>query len=81
MLNKYGDEICPPRYDKIDSYGFACGRLAVCRDGKWGFINRKGREVIECIYDEIFQFFEEKHCDVKLNGKKMTIDVYGKRIG
>lgn len=80
VLNKYGDEICPPRYDKIDSYGFACGRLAVCRDGKWGFINRKGREVIECIYDEIFQFFEEKHCEVKLNGKKMTIDVYGKRI-
>lgn len=80
VLNKKGEEICSPKYDKIDDYGFACGRLAVCREGKWGFINWKGREVIDCIYDEVFQFFEENHCEVKLNGKKMTIDVYGNRI-
>lgn len=81
VLNKNGDEICEPRYDKIDSFGFACGRLAVCKDNKWGFIDRKGVEVIECKYDEVFQFFEENHCEVKLNGKKITINIHGERIG
>lgn len=81
VLNKKGEEICEPRYDKIDSFGFACNRLAVCRDGNWGFIDRKGVEVIECKYDEVIQFFEENHCEVKLNGKKMTINIRGERIG
>ena len=81
VLNKKGEEICEPRYDKIDSFGFACERLAVCRHGKWGFINRKGVEVIECKYDEVFQFFEENHCQVKLNGKKIWINIHGERIG
>lgn len=80
VLNKVGKEICEPRYDRIDGYGFACGRLAVCRNNKWGFINRNGREVIECIYDEVIQFFEENHCEVKLNGEKFMIDTYGRRI-
>ena len=80
VLNKVGKEICEPRYDKIDGYGFACGRLAVCRNNKWGFINRNGREVIECVYDEVIQFFEENHCEVKLNGEKIMIDTYGRRI-
>ena len=77
VLNKNGESITQLIYDKIDDFGFSCGRLAVCRNNKWGFINRKGREVIECIYDEIYQFFEENHCKVKLNGKKITIDIYG----
>lgn len=80
VLNKNGQVICEPRYDLIDKYGFACGRLAVCRDGKWGFIDRKGNEVIECKYDEIIQFFEDKRCQVKLNGKKITININGERI-
>lgn len=80
VLNKVGKEICEPRYDKIDGYGFACGRLAVCRNNKWGFINRNGREVIECVYDEVIQLFEENHCEVKLNGEKIMIDTYGRRI-
>jgi len=80
VLDKNGENITQLIYDKIDDFGFACGRLAVCRNNKWGFINRKGREVIECIYDEVYQFFEENHCEVKLNGKKITIDIYGNTI-
>ena len=80
MLDKNGESITQLIYDKIDDFGFACGRLAVCRNNKWGFINRKGREVIECIYDEVYQFFEENHCTVKLNGEKITIDINGNRI-
>lgn len=81
VLNKDGKSITQLEYDKINDYGFACGRLAVCKDNKWGFIDRKGIEVIECKYDEVFQFFEENHCEVKLNDKKITINIYGERIG
>lgn len=80
VLNNNGERITQLIYDKVDDSGFACGRMAVCREGKWGFINRKGQEVIECIYDEVFQFFEENHCEVKLDGKKVKIDIYGNRI-
>lgn len=80
VLNKDGKSITQLEYDKINDYGFACGRLAVRRNAKWGFINRKGQEVIPCIYDEVFQFFEENHCEVKLNGKKITIDIYGNEV-
>ena len=80
VVNKKGQIICEPRYDEIGSYGFTCGRLAVCKDGKWGFINWNGREVIECIYDKVYQFFEENHCEVKLNGKKIKIDIYGNML-
>ena len=81
VLNKDGKSITQLEYDKINDYGFACGRLAVCKDNKWGFIDRKGVEVIECKYDEVFQFIEENHCEVKLNGKKITINIHGERIG
>ena len=80
VINKKGQIICEPKYDEIDSFGFACGRLAVCRDRKWGFINWNGREVIECKFDKVYQFFEENHCEVKLNGEKIKIDVYGNRL-
>lgn len=81
VLNKDGKSITRLEYDKINDYGFACGRLAVRRNAKWGFINRKGQEVIPCVYDEVFQFFEDNHCEVKLNGKKITININGERIG
>lgn len=81
VLDKNGRSITLLIYDEISDYGFACERLAVCRNGKWGFINRKGVEIIECKYDEVFQFFEENHCEVKLNGKKIWINIHGERIG
>lgn len=82
IINKKGENITPFIYDEIDKdgFGFTCGRLPVCRNGKWGFINRNGREIIECNYDNVIQFFEENHCEVKLNGEKIKIDIYGNRL-
>jgi hypothetical protein len=31
---------------------FQFGRVAVCRDGLWGFISEQGEEVIPCMFDE-----------------------------
>lgn len=42
-------EIVPPVYDKV--YGFHDGVAAVFRNGKWGFIDAAGAEVISFKYD------------------------------
>ena len=81
ILDLMGRKISPIIYDEIDRNGFSFMRLAVCRDGKWGFIDIKGHEVIQCIYDEVIGFYDETHCDVKLNGEKITITSNGKRMG
>ena len=36
--------------------GISEGRILVKRDGKYGFLDRKGREVIPCTYDKIGRF-------------------------
>lgn len=48
------NEIAPFIYD--EAYAFAEGLAAVKRDGKWGYINEDGKEVITCKYDHIFDF-------------------------
>ena len=42
--------ICPFIYDEVRY--FQSGRVAVCREGLWGFINEQGEEVIPCIFDD-----------------------------
>lgn len=79
-VNKRGEEIVPLIYKQIGGSRFACGRLSVCKNGKWGFVDRKGKEVIPCIYDKVVQWFEDNHCEVRLNKEKIIIDIYGNRI-
>ena len=44
------------------NYDSACdfceGMASVCRDGKWGFIDTSGREVVPCKYDCVDDFHE-----------------------
>ncbi|SFM07692.1 WG repeat-containing protein [Shimia aestuarii] len=49
-------EIVPPVYDMV--YGFRDGVAAVSRDGKWGFIDATGAEVISFNYDYASGFRE-----------------------
>ena len=44
------------KYEKLGS--FSEGLAAVMRDGKWGYINTKGDEVIECQYERVGNFSE-----------------------
>lgn len=41
----------PCIYD--DAHDFQNGFAAVKREGRWGFVNVEGREVIPCIYDSV----------------------------
>ncbi len=45
-------------------------------NGKWGFINKEGKEVIPCKYDVAFEF-NEGLALVQLNGKFGYIDING----
>ena len=48
---------------------FSQGLLGVSINGKWGFINDKGRMVLDFIYDDITEFDTNKNAIVKKNGK------------
>ena len=71
FINKKGEEVIPCRYDYYDDHennpGYLCGEigfnngLARIRKGDWengkyGFINTKGEEVIPFIYDYAMNF-------------------------
>lgn len=65
------------KYDKLDS--FSEGLAPVCKDDKWGFIDKLGKEIISCQYDEV-EDFQFGVCVVEANEKSGIIDKYGKSI-
>ena len=68
----------PCVYAKINQFleGLAC----VSKEGKFGYIDETGKEVVECIYDSGYAFSEGLAC-VKKNGKYSPIGKHGvKRI-
>lgn len=42
-------------YDKL--YGFHEGLAKVCKDKKYGFIDKLGHEIIPCVYDDVEDFY------------------------
>ncbi|WP_305257429.1 WG repeat-containing protein [uncultured Duncaniella sp.] len=69
------------RYDQIDA--FSEGMAAVRRDGKWGYINLQGEEVIPCQFSDEFpvgQFSEGLACVVDDRSEKDK-KLWNKRVG
>jgi hypothetical protein len=50
-----------------------------CENGKWGFIDKTGKEIIPCKYDKA-KSFSEGLVAVQLNNKYGFIDYTGKEI-
>ena len=48
---------------------FSQGLVRVKHNGKWGFINKEGKEIIPCIFDDTGFLSEEGLVTVELNGK------------
>ncbi|MTI21785.1 WG repeat-containing protein [Fulvivirga sp. RKSG066] len=48
----------------------------VKKNHHWGFIDRMGKEIIHCVYDEVGDFSYNK-VDVKFHGERGIIDKYG----
>ena len=55
---------------------FSNGLEKVCQNNKWGYIDRTGKEVIPCQYDEA-KDFSENLAVVKKNGKYGFVDING----
>ena len=56
--------------------GYCGGRIGVQRDGRYGFLDRQGHEVIPCIYDETGLFVDNRTL-VARDGKYGIIDTNG----
>ena len=55
--------------------------MAVCRNGKWGYINTNGKEVIKCVYDNNpGPFYPDQPVRVSLDGKEFCIDTKGNMV-
>ena len=71
------------RFEKQDDYDQVCGfhdGLAIVKlNGKYGFIDKTGKEIIPLIYDSAGDF-SEGVANVKSNGKWITIDQTGEEI-
>ena len=64
-------------YDYINH--FYEGLAYVEKDGKYGFIDKTGKEIIPCIYDYV-SYFNEGLSKVKKDGKYGFIDKTGKNV-
>jgi len=58
--------VIEPRFDRVMDFHEGLARFQ--KDGKWGFINRKGRMVIEPRFEWVIDFHEGFAC-IKKNKK------------
>ena len=65
------------KYDNAG--GFSEGLARVELNGKCGFIDKTGKQVIPCVYDLAWDYSEGLAC-VELNGKLGFIDKTGKQV-
>lgn len=56
-----------------DAFPFQEGYAAVCANGKWGFIDRNGHEVLPMAYDAVADGFSGGLAAVKQDGEWMYI--------
>lgn len=56
LINRDFEEITTLPDDITDVRAFAEGRAPFCRDGKWGYLDESGKEVIEARYDFVSAF-------------------------
>ena len=78
LLNKKSNTLLYRRWYN-DIYNFYEGFAGVELNGKYGFIDKTGREVIPCKYDYVWDF-EEGLAGVELNGSWGVIDKTGREI-
>jgi len=60
----------------ISMSGFNEGLAIVVRDGKWGAIDRTGREVVPLIYDFVFPFNEGLSVALRSDGTWAILEIY-----
>ncbi len=74
LIDTLGQVTVNLKYDKIGAFNE--GRLAVKRNGFWGFVNENGVEVIPCRFQRVRNFYNGMAV-VKLSNKWGVIDKQG----
>ena len=65
-INQVSQELtaATKKYDEL--YGFHEGLARVCKDKKYGFIDKLGNEIISCKYDDAEDYSDDDvECDVQ----------------
>lgn len=75
VRNRRGMQVSPNTFDFI--FDFSEGLASVCREGKYGFIDRAGEIKIPLVYDEAYSFSKEGLATVVKNGITFCIDTEG----
>ncbi len=92
FANLEGEVVVPPKYDA--AYPFQEGLAAFCvgcrnermgevsmwKDGQWGFLDKKGKVVIEPIFDKVNIGFKSGKIKVKKNNVIFEINKTGERV-
>ena len=78
-INKVSQELAEAvnRYDQL--YGFHEGLARVCKDKKYGFIDKLGNEIIPCKYDDA-ENYDKGISIVTIGKKKGAINRYGHMV-
>jgi hypothetical protein len=63
----------------IGNYGKGQNLKRIDINGKWGFIDATGKEIVPCKYDKVWEF-ERGFAHVELNGKQGYIDTTSKEV-
>lgn len=62
-----------------DIYYFGDGLFSVCKNKKYGYVDKTGKEVIPCIYDDAYDF-QEGLARVQKDGEIYYIDKTGRKL-
>jgi len=74
------DTIAGGRYDSVKPfYSYSNGLAPVKKNGKWGMINKYGKELTPCVYDEV-DFENDELYKVKKAGRSGYVNRNGKEI-
>ena len=77
LINKDLDKHSLEEYDSIEDRFSTY--ISICKDGKYGFIDKTGKLVIEPIYDKVFPMNEDKAVVIK-NGVRLIINNKGETL-
>lgn len=75
LINRKGQEVRPCDYAYIE-LPFRDGITTIKQNGKYGYIDEKGKTILPCIYDSASYFINGK-AEVVLDGEHLYIDLQG----
>lgn len=79
MKDALDEIVVPAAYDTIGDFPITEALAAVSKQGKWGYISRRGVVVVPCVYDRADEF-EYGYGAVVMDGKFGVVDESGQTI-